>query len=464
MNKLPFPIKPIVFAILSVLLVYLCIPDNILKTAYADNAGSGSTIAGISVAGLDGEEMKAVLEEGIQAWITEPITVYGAEQEVLIDATGFTFDVDASVEQFKETVDQPWYAFWASEQTVHLPLQVTVSEEVTATIADFSSWDTEATLNSITTQASYLKEREIEAVLAEFTQIDNERIALSIEEIPTEASGVQEIVEVLNNTILYPGEPFSFIERAGEISANYEGRNFVASLLYDVVLHTEFEIIERHAQEKVPTYLQAGINAAINLPYKEDLQFLNSSTSAVKLNATVEGSTLKVELYANEKNKEVLVQISHEEIEPRIINRYSEDVAIGEAKLLQEGAKGERVIVTRVISESGNTTEEQISRDYYAPTNRILLISARQQSVTNPNSSLGTTDPNVNLAETVNPNGTTTPDGTQNHNQSNDPDTQIDLDNNGLPDVQSVPGSEEEDEEELPEGSYYDKGGNLITP
>ncbi|MDI7741497.1 VanW family protein [Lysinibacillus fusiformis] len=453
---MPLKIKPILLGALVLLLIFLGIEG--LRTVSADESDAGSTIAGVKVAGLDEVEMKEVLQQAIDTWVTEPIAVRDGEYEVLVDPSEFVFDLDGTVKQYQTTVNKPWFAFWESDRVVHLPLQVTVPDEVKNTIETVSSWDAEATLNSVATQASFLKEHEISPVLTNLTQIDNERIALSIEEIPTDSAGVFEVVDLLNGTILYPGETFSFIAKVGESSANNEAKNFVASLLYDVVLNTE----ERHSQEKLPTYLEPGINAKINIQYNEDLKFLNSSTSPVQINATVEGSSLKVEIFANEKTKDVLVQVSKEDISPRIINRYSEDLSPGQEQLVQEGANGVRVIVTRIISESGSTTEEQISRDYYAPTNRIVMISASQSEQTSTPDTTGTTDENGNPIEntetpgTTNPDTNTVPNDSQYPNQ--DPDTQIDLDNNGLPDMP------EGNEEDLPEGSYYDKGGNLITP
>jgi len=449
-------IKPILIIVIS-LLIIICVSFQgiTLKTASAAETDSSSTLAGIKVSGLNEEEMKDVLQQAISTWVTEKIVVSDGEKEVIIDPSQLNFDINSTIEQYETTVDKPWYAFWESDRIVHLPLIITIPEEVTTNIAEVSGWDKEATLNAISTQASYLKQHEIEAVVNDF-KIENERIALSIESIPTEAVDVGAVAELLDGTILYPNDSFSYIGKVGETTANREAKNFVASLLYDAVLHTEFEILERHAQEKIPTYLEPGINASINIQYNEDLQFLNSSTSAVQINATVEGSNLKLEIYSNEKGKDVLVETKKEEISPRIINRYSDKLSVGQKQLVQEGQKGVRVVVTRVISESGNRTEEQISRDYYAPINRIVLVSAKQaeQTITINTSDIFNSNNNDN-------NGTpseNTQTGTKGTDSKSDPDTQVDLDNNGLPDL------ENEDEEQLPEGSYYDKGGNLVTP
>jgi len=443
-------VKYILLTTLSLIIVLiLSLQGTIFKTAYADETNFGSTIAGVSISGLDEDEIKEVLQQAINSWVTENIIVSDGEREVIIDPSQINFDISATIEQYKTTVDKPWYAFWESDRIVHLPLIITLPEEVATKLTEVSGWDKEATLNAISTQASYLKEHEIEAVVNDL-KIENERIALSIESIPTEAVDVDAVAKLLDGTILYPNDSFSFIGKVGETTANREAKNFVASLLYDAVLHTEFEILERHAQEKIPTYLEPGINASINIQYKEDLQFLNSSTSAVQINAIVEGSNLKLEIYSNEKGKDVLVQTNKEEISPRIINRYSDKLSVGQKQLVQEGQKGMRIAVTRVISKSGSRTEEQISRDYYAPTNRIVLISAKQ--------AVQNTTPNTTNSTNNNNNGTTSENGANGTNTNTDADTQIDLDNNGLPDL------ENEDEEQLPEGSYYDKGGNLVTP
>ncbi|KGR74034.1 VanW family protein [Ureibacillus sinduriensis] len=452
--------KPVLLIALSVaVILFLSIQGSIMNTASADESVKGSTIAGVEVSGLDEDEMMEALQLAINSWIAEPMIISDGEHEVQVDPSQLIFDLESTVKQYQTTVDQPWFAFWESEQVVHLPIQVTVSEVIKNDIATQMNWDVEATLNSMTTHASYLKEHEIAAVQKDLTSLENERIALSIETIPNEGAGISDVVDLLNGTVVYPGETFSFITVMGESNATNEAKNFVASLLYDAILNTEFQIVERHAQEKLPAYLEPGINAKINIQFNEDLQFLNSSMNPIKINATVEGPELKLEIYSTEKSKEVLVQTFKEEISPRIINRYSENLSAGQEQLVQEGKNGMRVVVTRIVSERGSTTEEQISRDYYSPTNRIVLISADQPE------QAGTTNPADMIDENGYPADNTDTTGTANFGpdpngvDNGDPDTQIDLDNNGLPDMPLNEG-----EEDLPEGSYYDKGGNLITP
>src|SRR5690606_9144815 len=109
------------------------------------------------------------------------------------------------------------------------------SEVVKNRISNISVWDTEETYNQVVMQASYLKSHEVEATVTDTTQLENERIALSIEQIPTEARGVQVLAESLNDYILKPNEPFSLLTYFENLTdaANMEGFNFFGSLIYN---------------------------------------------------------------------------------------------------------------------------------------------------------------------------------------------------------------------------------------
>lgn len=432
-------IKFIILGILTVFLIYLMLPGNQGTIAYADEEGKGSTIAGVNVEGLDHDEIVAAIQEAINKWTKDPIIVTGVDQELSLDAAIFEFNIDETIKEYETLVDKPWYAFWIGEKEVHISLHVNQNEEIKSQIAAVPVWDTEATYNQVLTQASYLKNHEIEATEKDFTSLENERLSLTIEEIPENTDGIDEVINTLNNTVINPRETFSFIETIGNkvTSANPEALNFIASMLYDGILQTEYELVERYPQEEIPTYLEAGREASINMLTNKDLKFINSSNHAALIKVTIEASTVKVEIYSDTKDKEVLVHIDKEYISPRIINRYSNNLAIGHEELVQEGTEGLRVVVERTISESGEVVEQQISRDYYAPVNRIVLKSSRQPETTVESDATVTETPEV------------------------DDTLPIDLNGDGLPDYDM---EAQLSEDELPPGSYYDKGGNLITP
>ncbi len=439
-------------SIVAVLIILLTVwvPNLIIDKALAQ--GDDSTIGGISVNDLKDADIENALREAINTWQETPISVEGANVSIALDPNLFVFDVESSMAEYHSLTDRSWLAFWKQRQVVHIPLHVVVDDQVKEQLEATGVWEVEKTLNTMITQASYLKSHKITATIADTHLIEAERLALSIEEIPTNAMGVDKLANTLTDSIILPNEPCSFftmIEEKYEES-NSEASNFVASMLYHVALQTEYEILERHAQEEKPDYLQQGLDARVNRAVDKDLQFVNRSDQSNKLKLTVEGHSLKVELLAQKKEKEISVRVSKDKIiEPRVIIRYSKDLPIGREEVLQDGQEGVRVEVYRSILENGSTTEELVSRDYYPPVNKIIVKSSRQPVVSEKSS--GNAD-------------------------SSDPDLQLELDGDGLPDRQSKKSSndaannnkdtsantsKDPNDPEIVYG-YYDKGGNFV--
>lgn len=428
-----------------VVLLAIWLPNLIIDRALAK--GDGSTIGGVLVKNLDEDAMEVAIQEAIRVWQDTPITVEGGGVTATVDPKLLVFDVASSMAEYRTLTEKPWFAFWEGKRTVHLPLQVIGDEQLTKQLESMGVWEAETTLNEVIAQASYLNKHSIEATVADTTSMEAERLALSIEQIPTDAKGILALVNTLNDYIIAPNEPFSLLNVLGEKAeeANSEGVNFVASLIYHTVLQTEFEILERHAQDKKMDYLQQGLDATVNSALNKDLQFINYATQPTKLKLMIENDSLKIELLAQTKEKEITVRVSKDKIvQPRIITRYSKDLAMGQEEIIQNGQEGVRVEVYRSIVENGSSREELVSRDYYAPINRIVVQSSRQPDVS---------------------------DGTS--NTSNDSDLQVDLDGDGLADSPVQPPSTNgntssnittpvtTNDPEIVYG-YYDKGGNFV--
>lgn len=429
------------FTFILVIIAMICLivfMQTSLKASADGKRANGSTIGGVNVSGLKDDEIKEVLENAILEWKSEPIIIQGGGAELTINPEEIQFDIERSIKNYRNLTDKPFFLFWTSDRKVQIPIYIAESDVVKSQISNISIWDTEETYNQVVMQASYLKSHEIEAIVTDTTQLKNERIALSIEEIPENAIGVQLLAEALDEYILKPNNPFSLLTDLENLtdSANIEGLNFFGSMIYNTVLQSKVEILERHPQKEIPDYLQPGMDVYIDAFTEKDLQFVNVSEHPYLLKTTVEDNRLKVELYSSVKEATVQVYVDQQPIAPRIINRYSKDLPMGATKLIQEEKQGLRVTVTRKISENGDEQIQEISRDYYAPINRIVLKST-SQPVSDAIEEQGN-NTNSSLVENV------------------------DLDGDGLPDYDNS--NEVSLDEDLPPGSYYDKGGNLVTP
>lgn len=435
---------------LIAVLMAMWIPNIVLNTTtFAKEVSKASSIGGIEVADLKDREIEAAVQAAVTEWSASPVLVTGGGVTSTINPNQFVFDVASSVAEYERMSDKQWYAFWKSDQTVHIPLQVVLNEEVQTQLKAVGVWDVEKTLDAVVGQATYLKGHEVEAFIEDTTALEAERLALVIEEIPENTLGVAELGNMLNDFVIAPGENISLLTILGDNTelANLEGLDFIASMLYHAVLQTDYEVLERHSQNEIPTYLQQGVEASINSALKKDLQFVNYSEQPGKIKVTDEGQSFKVEILSQIKEKDIKIRVDKDRIvSPRIIYRYSDELAIGQEKLVQEGKEGVRVEVYRSISENGVSSEELISSDYYAPINRIVVRSSKQPVTTAAGSGADTSSTN-----------------------SNDPDLQLDLDGNGLADIPSKPGdSLTNNDDNQPTNDpdivygYYDKGGNFV--
>lgn len=357
MSKLKIRRKITVLIALIAIFIYIISPLNVFHkhTVSADEkAPTGSTIAGVEVSGLKNEEIQKVVMDAIQSWKGEPVTIYGGGMELSIDANELQYNVDSTIAQYEMLTDKPWYDFWSKEKIVHLPLEVTISEDAMNTIENVSIWDSEETINRLLGQASYLKEHNIEAEVTDLSIIENDRLSLSMEKIPEGALGISYLAQAINETVINPNETFSLLETLDENSeiSNKVGLNFLASVLYNSVLQTSFNIIERHSQNEIPNYLEPGIEAAVSELENKDLRFANTTESPALIKASIENEMLKLEMYSSLKESEVTVQVNQDEIiMPRIINRFSTDLPTGQAKIIQEGKNGVRISVYRTIEK-----------------------------------------------------------------------------------------------------------------
>ncbi|MFF2176822.1 VanW family protein [Lysinibacillus sp. NPDC058147] len=423
----------------TVIIVAVCLPNFILNgTVFAKGEIEGSTIGGIEIEGIKLASLELTLQSAVTDWQETEMEVSGEGNVTTIDSKQITFDIEAAIAQFESQTKKPWYAFWQKEKIVHIPIPVTLSDSVTQKIESVAVWETDKTLNNITMQASYLRNHEVEAVINNEFEATEERIAFQIADIPSEVQGISKIISSLNEVMIGPDQSMSMLTLLGENAdeVNKDGLDFVASMLYSVLLQTDYEILERHSQQVIPSYLQQGIEADVNPLLGKDLQFINKSNKPGKLKTTLEGNKLKIEIFAPTKDKDITVRVSKDKIvKPRIIYRYTDDLKVGRERVEQEGQEGVRIEVYRSIVENGATKEQLVSKDYYAPQNRIVTRSSKEPvPVTAP----------------------TPKDGTS------DPDLQMDLNGDGLPDTEtSSVNSTQKDGPEIVYG-YYDKGGNFV--
>lgn len=117
----------------------------------------------------------------------------------------------------------------------------------------------------------------------------------------------------IDGMLLKAGGTFSFNQVFGELktadgyqtASVYVGTHLqnevgggvsqVASLLYSCALEADLDILERHSNTYLPDYIEKGLDAYVAYG-KADLSFRNNTSHPIRINAKVEGSTIKISL------------------------------------------------------------------------------------------------------------------------------------------------------------------------
>ena len=137
---------------------------------------------------------------------------------------------------------------------------------------------------------------------------------------PDRVHNIRLSLQAINNTIVMPGEIFSFNEVVGERTPERGYRNApiilgeavvpgvgggvcqTSTTLYNAVRLAGLEIVERRIHSIAPSYIKHGMDAAVAWPYT-DFRFRNDSASPVIVKAEVQKWRVRVWILGKEGGK-----------------------------------------------------------------------------------------------------------------------------------------------------------------
>lgn len=164
----------------------------------------------------------------------------------------------------------------------------------------------------------------------------------------------------INGTVILPGETFSYNTVVGErtIAAGYKeaaiyqdgqvvnglggGICQISSTLYNAVLYSNLEIVERRNHQFVPTYVSAGLDATV-VYGSQDFKFKNNRNYAIKIVSSVSNGVATVNIYGLSEADDYEVELS-----ASVTNRTSTYLNAVAYKTLK---KNGQVISTTVLSK-----------------------------------------------------------------------------------------------------------------
>ncbi|OIU70738.1 VanW family protein [Rossellomorea aquimaris] len=218
--------------------------------------------------------------------------------------------------------------------------------------------------------------------------------------------GLEEFLSSFSEIDIEPVSSFSllkFVEDEHLDSMKDEEMSVISTGLYEVLLYSGLEIVQRHYGRSLPDYAELGFEARVDKELHQDFKFANPDSSSYIISFKMEKNSLRVILEGPQFPNEVEITLQDKQtVEPRVIKQYTPYVKRGQTKVKVEGEKGIKVDVWKATLDSKGAVlkEELISSDYYPPVHREELVSLEEYMASREeSSSQGSTTVSSNVSD-----------------------------------------------------------------
>lgn len=266
------------FRILVVLSIVLLILTSFYYLNHSNKAFSkgnqtfepGTSIANISIGEKDMDEAQTLLQEKIDDWLDSTNIVFQyKDRELEASASSiYQFDLMESLRQAEQQTNNPVIVV-LDDMFLKRFLNDLANEDIILKINEEELFEQVSSFN--------LQNRpQFTVNLHEYVYehlIQEEVIAEVKKNIAENGSYfyLNQIVNSLDGTIIEPQETFSFLSILNQHA--YDSPNgemgIVASVLYEAITETNFEIVERHLSQTFPSHAKLGFESLITYPHHD---------------------------------------------------------------------------------------------------------------------------------------------------------------------------------------------------
>ncbi|MFD1708779.1 VanW family protein [Siminovitchia sediminis] len=349
----------------------------------AGTISQDAAVAGIPIGGLSYEEARSKVLAEIDAWKQgQPLQAEGVDETVSIPRGTFVFDVHQTFNEIEQESKRPWYLFFLKPKPVHVPLDVLANDKVSIQWPDYV--DGEATLAKAKEEAAFLRNEPVPIVYKDQSALKQAITAEAVLPIPENIKlDTETLAGQINEMTIQPESSFSLTASVLEQispTVHSETASFLATALYAAVLQTNMDIIQRHSHGFIPSYTEAGIEAAVNIAEKKDLIFHNPNFHSYTILSQVKNNRLYLSLYSVLKDSEYRYRVENiQVIKPRTLYRFSYDLEPGARVPIESGQSGLKAEIYRIQQSNGAIQQKTlISRDYYPPSPTVFLLSSQE--------------------------------------------------------------------------------------
>lgn len=212
------------------------------------------------------------------------------------------------------------------------------------------------------------------------------------------STNIRLATEKINGTVILPGETFSYnttvgkrtsaagfksaaVYAGGEVTTGIGGGICqVSSTLYNSVLLSNLEIVERYNHGFNPGYVPAGRDATVSWG-GPDFKFKNNRDYPVKIVSSVKNGTISIQIFGLKSSTEYEVEIQSYitgYISYKTIRKNDASLAKGKTKVLQNGSSGCKSVAYRILKLNGEVVSKTLlSQDTYNPHNKIIAVGTK---------------------------------------------------------------------------------------
>lgn len=200
----------------------------------------------------------------------------------------------------------------------------------------------------------------------------------------------------LDGVVILPGETFSYNQAVGErtIAAGFKaapaysngkvvqevggGICQVSSTLYNAVLYSNLEIVERTNHGFKPSYVKPGLDATVSWG-GPDLKFKNNRDYPIRIKTDTSGKILRIYIYGLKKDTDYAVTLDSRYVSSvpyKTLYQKDSSLKSGQTKVIESGSNGCKTETYKYLYDSNGTlvSSECISKDTYNPHNKIIAV------------------------------------------------------------------------------------------
>lgn len=328
-------------------------------------------VGNVNISGKNESEAIRAVDEQLTLWLDEMvINIHFKEKQIQLDNALFRFNVTESVKTAQHG-QRNMVIVHFEENTLEESILNSYPTIDSQTI-NFEKLQTDL-LNS----AAQLQSEQLELKLEDYLTSSTFNEDVVLHEVQVKTDDVQ-LSSIIDKPIEIPANSrfslLKLIEEKGLNDVSEEALNAIASGIYQLILPTNFAIIERNIGNEKPDFIPLGFEAKIDLQKNMDLIFANPNKIPYEINMEFFDNTLILSL----KGKFFLhtyevVSKDEQSFKPKIIKQYNSLLEPGEKVVERQGKEGLFIKVFRAIyDEKGAFLRSvAISEDFYPPIHQI---------------------------------------------------------------------------------------------